>query len=124
MCNLGFEVSTSELNVFWATDLMHRALHIPLVSEGVVGHYAEDYAGVLQLAKDEPTKSALDSDALQYFAIEAWAYDIAAPGVGCPGPVPETTPTPTPTSSEAPVTQTSSAAENCHTHSDGVVHCE
>ena len=33
-----------------------------------------------------------DSDALQYFALEAWAYDIAVPGVGCPGPALEDLP--------------------------------
>lgn len=52
---------------------------------GAVEHFAEDYADVLELARTEPEKSVIDSDALQYFAIDAYAYDIAAPGVGCSG---------------------------------------
>ena len=50
-------------------------------------HFAEDYAEVLELAKTDPAKSALDSDAIQYFAIDVYAYDIAAPGQGCTGEV-------------------------------------
>jgi hypothetical protein len=30
-------------------------------------------------------RSARDSETLQYFALEAYAYDISVPGVGCPG---------------------------------------
>lgn len=72
---------------------MHRILHVRTVSEDAVAHYAEDYAEVLQLAKSEPEKSGMDSDVLQYFAIDAWAYDIAVPGTGCPGEIPEATTT-------------------------------
>ena len=52
-------------------------------------HFSEDYAGLLKLAQEEPEKAAIDSDALQYFAIDVYAYDIAAPGVGCSGEVEE-----------------------------------
>lgn len=85
VCGLGYTVAGSPLNTFWATDLLHRVLHVPRISEGVVDHFAEDYAGVLELAKTDPTKSAIDSDTLQYFAIDVYAHDIAAPGVGCSG---------------------------------------
>ena len=85
MCGQGYTVASSPLNTFWATDLMHRVLHVPAISEGVVDHFAEDYAGLLELAKEEPEKAAIDSDALQYFAIDVYAYDIAAPGDGCSG---------------------------------------
>jgi hypothetical protein len=85
VCGLGYTVSEGALNTFWATDLLHRVLHVPRISEGVVDHFAEDYAGVLELAKTEPEKSAIDSDTLQYFAIDVYAFDIAAPGVGCTG---------------------------------------
>ena len=46
-------------------------------------HYAEDYDGVLELAKENPEKSALDSDTLIYFAIDVYAREVAAPGEGC-----------------------------------------
>lgn len=79
----------SELNTFWASDLLHRVFHIPAISEGIVEHFTEDYAALLQQAKDEPEKSAIDSDALQYFAIDVYAFDIAAPGEGCTGDLDE-----------------------------------
>ncbi|KAF7563923.1 hypothetical protein G7046_g186 [Stylonectria norvegica] len=85
VCGLGYTVAESKLNTFWATDLMHRVLHVPTIAEEGVDHFAEDYAEVIALAKSDPSKSVIDSDALQYFAIDVWAYDIAAPGVGCTG---------------------------------------
>lgn len=82
-------MASSPLNTFWATDLMHRVLHVPAISEEVVDHFADDYVGLLELAKEEPEKAVIDSDALQYFAIDAYAFDIAAPGEGCSGEVEE-----------------------------------
>lgn len=97
---------------------------MPEISEGLVEHYAEDYADALRLAKDTPELSQVDSDVLQYFAIDVWAYDIAAPGVGCTGEVEEEEeePSVTTTSAEA-ASSTTSAASECHTHDDGVIHC-
>ncbi|KAM0433495.1 hypothetical protein ACHAPT_004375 [Fusarium lateritium] len=122
VCNLGYTVAQSKLNTFWATDLMHRVLHVPTVSEEVVDHFAEDYAGVLELAKKDPSKSPIDSDTLQYFAIDVYAYDIAAPGVGCTGEVEEKEEG-TKTAGAAKPSATKEAPKECHTHSDGVVHC-
>lgn len=48
-------------------------------------HFADNYNEVIELAEKEPEKSVMDSDALQYFAVDVYAYDIAAPGVGCSG---------------------------------------
>ncbi|XWW98367.1 hypothetical protein V2A60_006367 [Cordyceps javanica] len=92
VCNLGYTVAGSPSKLIWGTDILHRLLHVPTISGNVVDHYAEDgYTGVLDLAKKDPSKSTKDSNALQYFAIDVWAYDIAAPGVGCTGkPVTET----------------------------------
>ncbi|CAM1510678.1 Fc.00g010130.m01.CDS01 [Cosmosporella sp. VM-42] len=124
VCGLGYTVTNSKLNTFWATDLMHRVLHVPTVSEGVVDHFAEDYADVIELAESDSSKSGIDSDTLQYFAIDVWAYDIAAPGVGCTGELEEgeDEPTATATESSAP-SATSEAPKECHTHDDGAVHC-
>lgn len=85
MCGQGYTVASSPLNTFWATDLLHRVLHVPDISEDLVEHYAEDYADALRQAEEEPEKSGRDSDVLQMFAVDAWAYDIAAPGIGCTG---------------------------------------
>ncbi|WYZ45984.1 hypothetical protein EsH8_IX_000209 [Colletotrichum jinshuiense] len=128
VCGLGYNVANSKLNTFWATDLLHRAFHVPAVSEGAVEHYAEDLAEVFVLAKENATYSVLDSDALQYFAIDVWAYDIAAPGVGCFGELEETEEEPTATTTAAGAatatpSATSSAPQECHTHGDGTLHC-
>lgn len=112
VCNQGYTVAGSKTNTFWAVDLLHRVLHVPDISEEIVDHYAEDYADALRQAKEEPELSGIDSDVLQYFAIDAWAYDIAAPGVGCTGEPEETDDedaTPTTTTSSEP-SATSSAA--------------
>lgn len=125
VCNLGYTVAGSPLNTIWAVDLLHRLLHVPTISEKVVDHYADDYTSVLELAKKDPSKSAIDSNALQYFAIDVWAYDIAAPGVGCTGePAKDAKKEKEPkaTTSAAP-TPTQSAKKECHTHADGVEHC-
>ncbi|KAK4154228.1 putative peptidase domain-containing protein [Chaetomidium leptoderma] len=84
VCGLGYTVAESALNTFWATDLLHRVLHVPRISEGVVEHFADEgYDGVVALARTDPAKSGMDSDTLQYFAIDVYAHDVAAPGVGC-----------------------------------------
>lgn len=133
VCGFGWDVANGKTNFYWASDLLHRLLHIPKVGEGIVEHYAEDYESVIKLAQTESNLSVRDSDTLQYFALEAYAYDVAVPGYGCAGKVKATsseaasagasaTETPSPTLSEKP-SATSAAASECHTHADGVVHC-
>ncbi|KAF2279793.1 zincin [Westerdykella ornata] len=133
MCGLGYTVANSETNIYWASDLVHRLFHVPKIGEGVVEHYADGYEGALELAKTKPEETVRNSETLQYFALEAYAFDIAVPGEGCLGkvdPKPRTseapateTPTPTATALQAP-SATSDAPKECHTHSDGVVHCD
>jgi hypothetical protein len=81
--------NTNNQNYFFASDLVHRLLHIPQVGEGTVEHYSaeeeEKYPGVMALAKDNATYAVKNSDSLQYFALEAYAHDIAVPGIGCAG---------------------------------------
>jgi hypothetical protein len=122
MCALGYNVAESETNTFWASDLMHRLYHMPSFGEGAVGHYSEDYQDMLEIAEHNATLSTRDSDALQYFALEVYAYDIAVPGVGCPGPddtAADGGATPTQDSgsgSPSSSTTTSAAAVSDHSH--------
>jgi hypothetical protein len=118
VCGLGYTVAESPLNTYWATDLLHRIFHVPRVSEGVVDHFTEDYEDVLALAKTDPVKSSIDSDTLQYFAIDVYAYDVAAPGVGCSGGEDTMTATPSITSAPPGASSTTSAAAvgNCLSH--------
>jgi hypothetical protein len=106
------------------------------VGEGIVEHYAGEYPEVLELAETTPEEAVRNSDTLQYFALEAYANDIALPGEGCAGTYTATssevvsvtsgaasaTITPSVTTTVA-VSTTSSAAKECHTHADGVEHC-
>ena len=86
MCMFGYNVANSATNFYWASDLLHRLLHIPKVGEGVVEHYSVGkYPGVLELAKTNSSYSVKDSDTLQYFALEVYAHDVAVPGIGCAG---------------------------------------
>ncbi|RHZ65157.1 major allergen Asp F2 [Aspergillus thermomutatus] len=85
MCAQGYTVSGSETNTFWAADLLHRLYHMPAVGQGWIEHFADGYEEVLDLAKGDGTEPTHDSETLQYFALEAYAFDVAVPGVGCPG---------------------------------------
>ncbi|KAH8724452.1 putative peptidase family-domain-containing protein [Phaeosphaeriaceae sp. PMI808] len=135
MCGFGYNVANGATNFYWASDLLHRLLHIPKVGEGVVEHYGAEgkYPGVISLAKTNATYAVRNSDTLQYFALEVYAHDIAVPGVGCPGTYTATsTPVAAATSSRAgsgtaaPVqasakpsrAATSRAAETCTPHDD------
>ena len=127
MCGQGYTVAEGATNTFWASDLMHRLYHVPAVGYGFIEHYVETYDDVIEFAENGTTTNTRDSDVLQYFALDAYAYDIAVPGVGCNNATSiseaSSTSSGTPTSSQA-ATQTSSAAQECHTHSDGTVHCD
>lgn len=85
MCSQGYTVSGSETNTFWAGDLLHRLYHVPAIGQGLIEHYADGYSGVLELAEGNRTEAVHDSETLQYFALEVYAYDVAVPGVGCVG---------------------------------------
>lgn len=123
MCGLGYTVAEGATNTFWASDLMHRLYHMPAIGYGYIEHYIETYDDALTFAQNGSTTNTHDSDVLQYFALDAYAYDIALPGSGCSGessssessaapssaaPAVSTTPSATPTISQAP-SQTSSA---------------
>lgn len=85
MCGLGYTVSKSETNTFWAADLLHRLYHVPAIGQNWIDHFADGYEEVVDQAKKNATLSTHDSETLQYFALEVYAYDIAVPGVGCSG---------------------------------------
>jgi hypothetical protein len=138
MCGFGWTVSNGATNFYWASDLLHRLLHMPKVGEGHVEHYSVGkYPGVLDLAKTNSSYSVKDSDTLQYFALEVYAHDVAVPGVGCVGTYSATsTPTAAATSaaassvkasatpsraaaaSSAPAAASSRPAQSCTPHDD------
>ncbi|CAG7922581.1 unnamed protein product [Penicillium olsonii] len=132
MCGLGYTVSESETNTFWAADLLHRLYHVPAIGQNWIDHFADGYEEVIDQAKKNATLATHDSETLQYFALEAYAYDISAPGIGCPGVQHEheshdeatttTESTPTATTADKP-SSTQDVPANCHTHEGGELHC-
>jgi len=85
LCGFGYTVARGAVNTYWASDLMHRVYHVPKIGEGVVEHYANDYAECLELAITSPEEAVRNTDTLLYFALDVYAYDIAVPGEGCSG---------------------------------------
>lgn len=85
MCGRGYTVADSPTNTFWASDLLHRLYHMPAFGYGYIEHYIDDYDDALAYAANGTTTNTHDSDVLQYFALDAYAYDIAVPGTGCTG---------------------------------------
>ncbi|KAF8540131.1 putative peptidase domain-containing protein [Trichophaea hybrida] len=85
MCSRGYTVSKSPLNLFWASDLLHRLFHVPMISEKRIKHIAgaDGYDGSLELATAGDQRTVENSDSLQYFALEVFAERVAEPGVGC-----------------------------------------
>lgn len=118
MCGLGYTVANGATNFYWASDLLHRLFHVPKIGEGAVEHYAGEYDEVIELAQTHSDEAVKNSDTLQYFALGAYAFDIAVPGEGCAGKwtatslevVASQTSVPTATSSEVP-SVTSEAAK-------------
>ena len=78
-------MAEGETNAYFASDLMHRLYHMPAFGDGLVEHFTEGYTEVLALGADNATFAIRDSDVLQYFALDVYAFDIILPGVGCPG---------------------------------------
>ncbi|KAH8201625.1 hypothetical protein TruAng_004231 [Truncatella angustata] len=141
LCGYGYTVASGALNVYFASDLIHRLFHMPSVGEGVVEHYADTYTDCLELATSSPEQAVRNTHTLQYFALDVYAFDIALPNDGCTGKAPEESSSSAVTSAPASpteatstnaavtattaddVTTTASAGAECHTHSNGDVHC-
>ncbi|KAL2063755.1 hypothetical protein VTL71DRAFT_5560 [Oculimacula yallundae] len=146
MCGHGYTVAEKKDSLYFGADLLHRLYHTHKMGEGVVGHYADTQAEMIELAKEHPEEAVRNSATLRHFAVEVYAFDIAVPGEGCAGTLPAASGTPasssaapsaTPSASSTPVaappaastteappaSTVSSAASECHTHADGVVHC-
>lgn len=81
---------------------------MPAFGQEYIEHYASGYDNILKAAGS--SNSTHDSDGLQYFALEAYAYDVVVPGVGCPGPSGKLASTSTAAAAAATTTSTSTGA--------------
>lgn len=100
-------------------DLLHRLWHVPSISgNGSIDHYADSYTDCVELAYHNASWAPFNTHTLQYFALEAYANEVAAPGVGCTGEAPADE-----GDDHSTGTATTSAPTECHTHADGTEHC-
>lgn len=122
----GWTLATGSISAYWGTDLMHRAMHLPSITNEKVGHTADEYDALVALAKNDTAQSVNNQHTLQTFAFEVWSRENVAP-VGCVGSAEGRTDgdaAASTTASSAPAaTSASSAGSDCHTHANGEIHC-
>lgn len=138
VCSRGYTVSGSKDNTYWASDLLHRIWHTVKIGQDVVGHYADTFKECLELAHEDESLAVRNSASLRYFALDVYAYDIAVPGIGCTGKIPELSSNGNASGSEsasagASATATATGSDShgdshgsgseCHTHANGETHC-
>ncbi|KAI0999661.1 hypothetical protein K3495_g8537 [Podosphaera aphanis] len=87
LCGNGFDVATSKLSQFWGADLIHRLFHV--IGENFIEHYSHGYKeAVLFAQQGKINQVSRNTDSLIYFAVEAYTFDITAPGKGCTSSAP------------------------------------
>ncbi|KAK4057023.1 Prenylated Rab acceptor protein 1 [Microbotryomycetes sp. JL221] len=144
LCWDGHEIGNGIASQWLATDLMHRMTHIPSIHYDHVHHFADSYPDVLALAASNSTDTVYNQNSFQFYAIDAYARDVAYPPNGCvaKNATESTTdsghshgssshsasstilPSSTVNTIESQVaSKTAAASSPCHTHEDGVVHC-
>jgi len=143
-CLNNYTVIDSSPSFYWSTDLIHRMYHVPGISDDSVTHHADSYEECLELAHHNASLAPYNTHTLQYFASHVYAVEIAKGGAACIGSTPDShghsqdhdhdqvssvapasstlAIAPVATSASPPST-TSSAAESCHTHAGGELHC-
>ncbi|KAE8193764.1 hypothetical protein A4X06_0g8229 [Tilletia controversa] len=69
-CGLGFKLATDNVNLYWGADLLHRTMHLPKMTNEYIGHVADEYADLLELAKTNASQSVRNQHTIQDFAFE------------------------------------------------------
>lgn len=131
LCNDGFHLADGEVSIYWATDLFHRAMHLPQMTNDMVVHAADVFDDVLTLAETDPSKSVVNQHTLQNFAFEVFTRRHvredgcvrAADSSTSEGTSSTSNTSSTSTSSTAPAASTTAAVQDCHTHANGEIHC-
>ncbi|SCZ88486.1 BZ3500_MvSof-1268-A1-R1_Chr10-2g02975 [Microbotryum saponariae] len=83
LCWDGRLIGSGNPSHYLGADLMHRLTHVPSVTFGHVVHTAEGYVESLKLASTNNSLAAFNSDTLQFFALDAYARDVASAPKGC-----------------------------------------
>lgn len=112
-CAFGYNVVNSSPSYYFSTDLMHRLFHLPSIGLGKIGHFADDHADCVNLAKTNGTAAVYNTHSLQYFANHVYAVEVAEGGEGCIGEYDSSGIVAPTTTSAAAASGTSSAAASC-----------
>ncbi|TKA57480.1 hypothetical protein B0A53_00711 [Rhodotorula sp. CCFEE 5036] len=151
LCWDGVAIGSEPPSRLLATDFMHRLIHVPSITYDHIHHAADSLGGVLELATHNDPTTVANQNTYLFYSLDAYAYDVVWPGKSCmlenppnedvdghdshsaPASASATsaaTATATSThdhdhdhAAEQTATATTSAAESCHTHGDGEVHC-
>ncbi|POY72492.1 hypothetical protein BMF94_4318 [Rhodotorula taiwanensis] len=148
LCWDGVEIGSEPPARWLATDFMHRLTHVPSITYGHIDHAADSLGGVLELAAHNDSRTAFNQNTFQFYALDAYAYDVVWPGKSCVTANPphdeasHSAPASTSSSAAAAAATTASAEHNhsddahahsatstatrtaaaaCHTHADGEV---
>lgn len=93
-------------------------MHLPSLTNDHVTHVADEYDGLLELARTSPQEAVKNQHTIQDFAFEVFSRLYITPE-GCAGEA-EASSTDV---ADAPASTTAAAPQECHTHADGVEHC-
>ncbi len=104
---------------------------MPEISNEKVSHVADSYVDCIELAKTNSTAAVLNQHSLQFFALDAYTRKVVPGGcVGTPPPA-EASASPSAAAASSAVaapaaaaTSPAAAVADCHTHSDGTIHCD
>lgn len=137
-CQNGFKLGRDNVNVYWGADLLHRMMHLPKITNGYITHVADTHEDMMKIAIEKPDQSVKNQHSIQEFAFDVWTRKYIS-AKGCSATEEEihaaehedhTHSTSATASATASITATSTAsdiataaAQDCHTHADGTVHC-
>jgi hypothetical protein len=84
-------VSQAATNLLWSTDLAHRLWHVPSTANHLIEHVpgGNTFEECLNLAVNNASATVYNTASYQYFMEEVYANEVARPGVGCTGTVPQ-----------------------------------
>jgi hypothetical protein len=66
------QANVTNINQYWAIDLLHRSLHMPAIGQDVV-EQASSYSEIIALAQASPEQAVRNLHTLQ-----AFAFDVAS----------------------------------------------
>ncbi|GAA5976676.1 hypothetical protein JCM10908_005591 [Rhodotorula pacifica] len=83
LCWDGIAIGSEPPARLLATDFMHRLIHVPSITYNHIHHAADSLGGVLELAAHNDSQTVTNQNTYQFYALDAYAYDVVWPGKSC-----------------------------------------